>query len=362
MPIFVGYQIFSEELTMATKAAAKKTSSTAKRTKKEKFGKEIYLKWYEEMLLMRRFEERCGQLYIQQKFGGFCHLYIGQEAVLAGAVAASRPGDNWITAYRDHAHPLALGTDPKLVMAELYGKITGTSKGKGGSMHMFDKERNLFGGHGIVGGQIPLGAGIAFAEKYKGTDNATICFFGDGAARQGVLHETFNMAMTWKLPVIYIIENNNYAMGTSVERTSNVTELSTLGASYEMPAEGVDGMDPEAVYNAMEKALKHVRAGKGPYLLDIQTYRYKGHSMSDPQKYRTKDEVEEYKQQDPIAIAKQKILSKKWATEADLDAVNKKVKAAVEESVQFAEESPMPEGKELYNDVYLQSDYPFIKD
>ena len=205
---------------MATDTATNKRA--ASRKKKEKFGKDVYLHWYESMLLMRKFEEKCGQLYIQQKFGGFCHLYIGQEAVLAGAVHAIRPSDNMITAYRDHAHPIALGGDPGKVMAEMYGKTTGYSKGKGGSMHMFDKEHNLFGGHGIVGGQIPLGAGIAFADKYNNNDNVTLCFLGDGAARQGVLHETFNMAMNWKLPVIYIIENNNYAMGTSVERTSNV--------------------------------------------------------------------------------------------------------------------------------------------
>ena len=230
---------------MTTTTPAKKTTRrkpAAKKAAKTPYSKETYIKWHRDMLLMRRFEERCGHLYIQQKFGGFCHLYIGQEAILAGMVEAIRPTDRVITAYRDHAHPLALGTDPKVVMAELYGRKTGSSKGKGGSMHMFDKERNLFGGHGIVGGQIGLGAGIAFADKYRKEDHVTVCFFGDGAARQGMLHETFNMAMTWKLPVIYVVENNKYAMGTSVERTTNVHDLSKLGASYEMPAESVDGI------------------------------------------------------------------------------------------------------------------------
>jgi pyruvate dehydrogenase E1 component alpha subunit len=349
---------------MATKTAArKKTTVSAKSNgKAEKFGKEVYMKWYKDMLLMRKFEERCGHLYIQQKFGGFCHLYIGQEAVLAGCVSAIRPTDNMITAYRDHAHPLALGTDPRKVMAELYGRSTGLSKGKGGSMHMFDKERNLFGGHGIVGGQIPLGAGIAFAEKYKGTDNITLCFFGDGASRQGSLHETFNMAMLWKLPVIFIIENNNYAMGTSVERTSNVTDLKKFGLAYDMPAATVDGMSCEAVHEAVAKAAAHLRAGKGPYLLDIQTYRYKGHSMSDPQKYRTKDEVEAYKDQDPLSQALAVVKKRKYASAKELEAIMANVKEVVEDAVKFAEESPYPEGKDLYEDVYVQTDYPFEKD
>ncbi|MGB1032934.1 MAG: pyruvate dehydrogenase (acetyl-transferring) E1 component subunit alpha, partial [Flavobacteriales bacterium] len=279
---------------MATSAPRKTSPKSKAPRKKSKFTKATYIKWYKDMLLMRKFEEKCGQLYIQQKFGGFCHLYIGQEAVLAGMTHALKPSDRVITAYRDHAHPLALGTDPKRVMAELYGKSTGTSKGKGGSMHMFDKEKNLFGGHGIVGGQIPLGAGIAFADKYRNEDHVTVCFFGDGASRQGAVWETFNMAMTWKLPVIYIIENNNYAMGTSVQRTSNVTDLATLGASFEMPSFTVDGMNPEAVSEAIAEAAERGRKGEGPTLLDIKTYRYKGHSMSDPQKYRTKEEVKEY--------------------------------------------------------------------
>jgi len=331
---------------------AKKTTST--------FNKETYLEWYRSMLLMRRFEEKCGQLYTQQKFGGFCHLYIGQEALLAGLVSAKQIDDNVITAYRDHAHPIALGTDPKLVMAELYGKTTGTSKGKGGSMHMFDKSKNLFGGHGIVGGQIGLGAGIAFADKYNNTKKVTYCFMGDGATRQGILHETFNMAMMWELPVVFIIENNGYAMGTSVSRTSNITKLYELGESYDMPAEPVDGMSPEAVHIAIDKAAKHCRSGKGPYLLEMQTYRYKGHSMSDPAKYRTKEELAAYKKEDPIEKTKAHILAKKYDTEEGLKKVATAIQKQVAECVEFAENSPLPEGKELYKDVYLQEDYPFL--
>ena len=341
---------------MTTRTAAKKTAPGTS------FGKETYLRWFKDMLLMRRFEEKTGQLYTMQKFGGFCHLYIGQEAILAGMVTAIRPSDRVITGYRDHAHPLVLGTPAKNVMAELFGRITGTSKGKGGSMHYFDKERNLFGGHGIVGGQIGLGAGIAFADKYKGNDNVTLCSMGDGAVRQGMLHEVFNMAMTWKLPVIFIIENNQYAMGTSVERTSNVQELYTLGESYDMPGEPVDGMKCEAVHDAITKAAAHCRAGNGPYLLEINTYRYRGHSMSDPQKYRTKEEVEEYKQQDPIEGVRKVILENIWSNEAELEQWDVDVKKEVEEAVKFAEESPLPPVDELYLDVYKQKDYPFIKD
>lgn len=330
--------------------------------KRTKFSKDEYLKWYESMLLMRKFEEKCGQLYIQQKFGGFCHLYIGQEAVVAGTVSGSKKGDKHITAYRDHAHPIGLGMHPKYVMAELYGKETGCSKGKGGSMHMFDKELNMMGGHGIVGAQIPMGAGIAFADMYKGNKNVTFCSFGDGAARQGALHETFNMAMTWKIPVVFIIENNNYAMGTSVERTTNVTDMSKIGDSYEMPSESVDGMTVEAVHDAIERASEHCRKGNGPYLLDIRTYRYKGHSMSDPQKYRTKDEVKEWQAQDPIEKVLETIKEKKYANEKQLEEIKQRVKDMVEESVTFAEESPLPDASELYKDVYVEEDYPFVTD
>lgn len=326
---------------------------------KEKFGKETWRFWYEQMYLMRRFEERAGQLYGMQKIKGFCHLYIGQEALMAGAMTVLRKEDAMITAYRDHAHALAKGIPARQVMAELYGKITGCSKGKGGSMHMFSKPHRFFGGHGIVGGQIPLGAGIAFAEKYLGTDHVCVCYMGDGAVRQGSFHETLNMAMTWKLPVIFIIENNNYAMGTSVERTSNVHDLYKLGLAYDMPSEPVDGMDPVAVHLAMEKAVDRARIGEGPSLLEMETYRYKGHSMSDPAKYRSKEEVDIYKSKDPIEISREILLTNKWVTEEEVGAINKRINDIVEDSVIFAEESPYPEPDELYRDVYV-GDYPYI--
>jgi len=325
------------------------------------FSKNQYLKWYESMYLMRKFEEKISQLYIQRKFGGFLHLYIGQEAVVAGAVSATLPNDNMITAYRCHAHPLGRGTSPKYLMAELYGKTTGLSKGKGGSMHMFDISKRIFGGHGIVGGQIPLGAGLAFAEKYKETTNVTLCSMGDGAIRQGVLHEAFNMAMNWKLPVVYIIENNHYAMGTSVERTSNVTDLYKLGLSYDMPGEPVDGMSVEAVHKAVEKAVKWCREGKGPYLLEMKTYRFKGHSMSDPRKYRTKAEEAEYLAEDPIVAILNTIKKNKYATEKQLESIHQKVKKQLEEAIKFAEDSPLPEPAALYEDIYVEP-YPFIKE
>ncbi len=329
---------------------------------KTKFDKQTYLKWYSDMLLMRRFEERAGQLYGMQKIKGFCHLYIGQEAVVAGAISVIKNEDAMITAYRDHAHAIGKGIPAREVMAELYGKVTGCSKGKGGSMHMFSKPHRFFGGHGIVGGQIPLGAGIAFAEKYKGTGNICVCYMGDGAVRQGALHETFNMAMLWKLPVVFIIENNNYAMGTSVARTSNVTQLYTIGEAYDMPSEPVDGMNVENAHDAMERAVKHSRNGKGPYLLEMITYRYKGHSMSDPAKYRTKEEVESFKAQDPIENVLSTIRENKFATDSQIEEIEKRIHEIVEDSVKFAEESPYPDASELYKDVYTQSDYPYIKD
>jgi pyruvate dehydrogenase E1 component alpha subunit len=335
--------------------------STAPKAK-VKYSEETYAFWYESMLLMRKFEEKAGQLYGQQKIRGFCHLYIGQEACAAGAITALDKDDKWITAYRDHAHPLGLGTDPGAVMAELYGKATGTTKGKGGSMHIFDKERGFMGGHGIVGAQVPMGLGIGFAEKYNGTDNVALVSMGDGAVRQGMLHETFNMAMNWKLPVVFIIENNNYAMGTSVERTTNVHDLSKIGLSYEMPSFSVDGMRPEAVHEAIEEAADRARRGDGPTLLDIRTYRYKGHSMSDPQKYRSKDEVAEWIEQDPIEHCLRIILENKWLKPAEVEEIEAWVKKEVEESVEFAENSPYPEPHELYEDVYMQTDYPYIKE
>lgn len=327
---------------------------------KVKYSKETYMYWYESMQLQRKFEEKCAQLYGQQKIKGFLHLYIGQEACSSGAKSALTKDDKWITAYRCHGIPLALGSDPKRIMAELFAKETGISKGKGGSMHIFDKSVNFVGGHGIVGAQIPLGAGLAFAEKYNKTGNVSICYFGDGASRQGALHETFNLAMTWKLPVIFVVENNGYAMGTSVSRTSNVTELYTLGEAYDMPSEPVDGMSVEAVHEAVSRAAERARKGDGPTFLEFRTYRYRGHSMSDPQKYRTKEEVEKYKAQDPIEQVKNAILSKKVATETELEAIDAGIKIKVEEAVKFAEESAYPPVSEAYKDVYVQTDYPFM--
>ena len=314
------------------------------------------------MFLLRRFEEKIGQLYGMQKIRGFCHLYIGQEAVAAGCMTATNPQDKFITAYRDHALAVAKGVSANSCMAELYGKATGCSKGKGGSMHFFGVDVGFFGGHGIVGAQIGTGAGLAFAEKYRGTDNVALCFFGDGASRQGMLHETFNMAMLWKLPVVFICENNNYAMGTSVARTSNVLGLDALAHSYEMPSESVDGMSPEAVHVAVLKAVNRAREKGGPTLLEIKTYRYKGHSMSDPAKYRTKDEVEEYKERDPIDHVLKVLKEEFKVTDAEIEVMNDRVKDQVEESVQFAENSPWPNDDELLKDVYKQEDYPFITD
>lgn len=325
-------------------------------------NKDTYLKWYESMQLMRKFEEKTGQVYGQQKIRGFCHLYIGQEAVLAGAMSVLKHEDSMITAYRDHAHAIAKGTHPNAVMAEMYGKATGCSKGKGGSMHMFDKENKFFGGHGIVGGQIPLGAGIAFAEKYAGTDSVCVTYMGDGAVRQGALNETFNMASLWKLPVIFVCENNGYAMGTSVERTTIETDIYKLGLPYGIPSSAVDGMDPVAVHNAMNEAVDRARAGEGPTFLEMRTYRYKGHSMSDPQKYRTKEEVESYKAKDPIEVVKQTILKEGYADEKWIEEIDAKIKGQVDEAIKFAEESPWPDASELYTDVYVQEDYPFIRE
>jgi pyruvate dehydrogenase E1 component alpha subunit len=326
------------------------------------FGKETYLYWYESMLLLRKFEEKTGQLYGQQKIRGFCHLYIGQEALASGAMTAIRDDDNMITAYRDHGLAIVKGITPNECMAELYGKATGCTKGKGGSMHFFSKEKRFFGGHGIVGGQIGLAAGIAFAEQFKGTDAVTLCYFGDGAARQGMLHETFNMAMTWKLPVIFICENNHYAMGTSVERTSNVLDIYKFADAYDMPGDSIDGMSPEEVHNAIERAARRARDGEGPTLIEMKTYRYRGHSMSDPAKYRSKEEVEEYKEKDPIDHVLNVIRENNYATEAEIEAINEKLKAVVEESVAFAENSPWPDESEVYKDIYTQEDYPFIMD
>lgn len=327
-----------------------------------KFSKETYLYWYELMLLLRRFEEKAGQMYGMQKIRGFCHLYIGQEAIAAGCMTATNDDDIFITAYRDHGLAIAKGITPNACMAELYGKATGCSKGKGGSMHFFGVEHRFFGGHGIVGAQIGTGAGLAFAEKYKGTDNVVLCFFGDGAARQGILHETFNLAMLWKLPVVFICENNNYAMGTSVARTSNVLDIYKLADAYEMPGDQVDGMIPETVHEAVERAVKRAREQGGPTLLEIKTYRYKGHSMSDPAKYRSKEEMEEYKLQDPVETTLTKLKDNFGVTDEEIEQITERVKHQVEESVKFAEESAYPDDSEVLKDVYAEEDYPFIMD
>lgn len=326
------------------------------------FDQATYLYWYELMLLLRRFEERAGVLYGERKIRGFCHLYIGQEAIAAGIASATRKTDPLITAYRDHALAIAKGMSPESCMAELYGKATGCSKGKGGSMHFFSKEHYFFGGHGIVGAQIPLGAGIAFAEQYKGTDNVCVTMFGDGAARQGALHETFNLATLWKLPVIFICENNQYAMGTSVERSAAENDIYKLGLAYDMPSFIVDGMHCETVHQAISEAAERARRGEGPTFLEIKTYRYVGHSMSDPAKYRTKEEVAHYKTLDPINTTEKKLLEYGFATEADIEAIKERVKQRVKDSVDFAENSPYPDDSELFTDVYLQPDYPFITD
>ncbi|MDO1559911.1 pyruvate dehydrogenase (acetyl-transferring) E1 component subunit alpha [Brevundimonas sp. 2R-24] len=318
-------------------------------------SKEELLRFYREMLLIRRFEERAGQLYGMGLIGGFCHLYIGQEAVAVGLQATFKQGDQVITGYRDHGHMLAAGMDPKEVMAELTGRIGGSSKGKGGSMHMFDVATGFYGGHGIVGAQVPLGAGLAFANKYRGTDNVSFTYFGDGAANQGQVYEAFNMAQLWKLPVIFIIENNQYAMGTSIERSSATTDLSQRGASFGIPGEQVDGMDVLAVRDAAERAVARARAGEGPFILEVKTYRYRGHSMSDPAKYRTKEEVDEVKKtRDPIEHVKM-LLDRAGATEADLKPIEDEVKVIVAEAVQFAQESPEPDPSELYTDVYQEA-------
>jgi len=328
-----------------------------------KFSKETYLYWYELMQLIRQFELMAEEKYkMDGKIRGFFHAYIGQEAIAAGCMTATKPADMMITAYRDHGLAIAKGVSVNSCMAELYGKSTGCAKGKGGSMHFFGKDVGFFGGHGIVGAQIGTGAGLAFAEQYRGTDNVVLCYFGDGASRQGILHETFNLAMLWKLPVIFICENNHYAMGTSVARTSNVIDIYKLADGYEMPADQIDGMSPEAVHEGVSRAVKRAREKGGPTLLEIKTYRYKGHSISDPQKYRTKEEVDEYKAKDPIQVVLKTIMDNNFATKEEIEAINKRVDAAVDESVKFAEESPWPEDDEVLKDVYMDKNYPFIVD
>ncbi len=323
--------------------------------------KEVYLKWYEDMLFWRKFEDKLAALYIQQKVRGFLHLYNGQEAILAGALhAIDLSKDKMITAYRNHVQPIGMGVDPRRVMAELLGKATGTSQGLGGSMHIFSKEHGFFGGHGIVGAQIPVGAGMAFADKYLETGGVSLTYFGDGAARQGSLHEAFNMAMLWKLPVVFICENNGYAMGTSVERTANHTDVWKLGLGYEMPSYAVDAMNPVKVAEAIFEAVERARKGEGPTFLEMKTYRYRGHSMSDAQHYRTKEEVEEYKKIDPITQVLDVIKENNWATESEIEEIGNRVRDLVLECEKFAEESPYPDVNVMYDVVYDQENYPFI--
>ncbi|MCA3699402.1 MAG: pyruvate dehydrogenase (acetyl-transferring) E1 component subunit alpha [Brevundimonas sp.] len=338
--------------------AAQKTSdskASAKIPNTPAATKDELLSYYREMVLIRRFEERAGQLYGMGLIGGFCHLYIGQEAVAVGVQASVKQGhDKIITGYRDHGHMLAAGMDPKEVMAELTGRAGGSSKGKGGSMHMFDVPTGFYGGHGIVGAQVALGTGLAFAGKYRGDDSVAFVYFGDGAANQGQVYESFNMAQLWKLPAIYIIENNQYAMGTSIERSSSTTELYMRGASFGIPGEQVDGMDVLAVRDAVRRAVDRARSGEGPFILEVKTYRYRGHSMSDPAKYRTKEEVDEVKKtRDPIEHIRA-LLDAAKATEDEIKAIDNEIKAIVAEAVQFAQESPEPDPSELYTDVYVE--------
>ncbi|MGY9048867.1 pyruvate dehydrogenase E1 subunit alpha [Puniceibacterium antarcticum] len=313
---------------------------------------ETLTRYYRNMLLIRRFEEKAGQLYGMGLIGGFCHLYIGQEAVVVGLEAAAEEGDKRITSYRDHGHMLACGMDPNAIMAELTGRTGGYSKGKGGSMHMFSKEKHFYGGHGIVGAQVPIGAGLAFADRYRGSDRVTFAYFGDGAANQGQVHETYNMANLWDLPVIFVIENNQYAMGTSVRRATQSPSLWERGAAYGIKGQEVDGMDVLAVKAAGDTAVHHCRTGKGPYILEIKTYRYRGHSMSDPAKYRTREEVQKMRsERDPIDHVRNILLSGKHATEDALKAIDKEIKGIVNAAAEFARENPEPEASELWTDI-----------
>ena len=335
---------------------AAKESSKKKAAKPLKTDKDELLKYYRDMLLIRRFEEKAGQLYGMGQIAGFCHLYIGQEAVVVGARAGMIEGDQMITGYRDHGHMLACGMTSRGVMAELTGRSGGYSRGKGGSMHMFSTEKHFYGGHGIVGAQVPIGAGLALANKYTGNGNVSLAFFGDGASNQGQVYEAFNMAKLWDLPVVFVIENNQYAMGTSVHRSSAETELYKRGSSFEIEGLEVDGMNVLEVRDASRKAIKHARDGKGPMILEMKTYRYRGHSMSDPAKYRSRDEVTKTRsERDPIDMAKARLLDEKWVTEDDLKAIDKEIKAVVADSAEFAQTSPEPDPSELYTDVLLEA-------
>ena len=329
----------------------------AKKTSKSNVSKSDLIHFYREMLLIRRFEEKAGQLYGMGLIGGFCHLYIGQEAVVVGLEAAAEEGDKRVTSYRDHGHMLACGMDANGVMAELTGRSGGYSKGKGGSMHMFSKEKHFYGGHGIVGAQVPIGAGLAFADKYLENGRVTFAYFGDGAANQGQVYETFNMAALWDLPVIFVIENNQYAMGTSQQRSTSSAEIYERGRAFGIPGEAVDGMDVLAVKSAGETAVAHCRSGKGPYILEIKTYRYRGHSMSDPAKYRTREEVQKVREEkDAIEHVRDLLLTGKHCNEEDLKAIDKEIKAVVNKSAEFAKESPEPALEELWTDIYAQAE------
>ncbi len=347
---------------MARKPAATKPAKTRPSSRKPassnsnlpEFTKDEELFAFRDMLLIRRFEEKAGQMYGMGLIGGFCHLYIGQEAVVTGIKMASEEGDAQITGYRDHGHMLSMGLDPKGVMAELTGRAGGLSKGKGGSMHMFSNEHRFYGGNGIVGAQVSLGTGLAFAAKYKGEKSVSLTYFGDGAANQGQVYESFNIAKLWNLPVVYIIENNKYAMGTSLERASAQTDLSQRGVSFGIPGEQVDGMDVRFVREAAKRAIDHARSGKGPYILEMLTYRYRGHSMSDPAKYRSKDEVQTMRaERDPIEQVRQRLLANEWASEESLKDIEKDVRAIVTEAADFATNDPEPDASELWTDVVL---------
>jgi pyruvate dehydrogenase E1 component alpha subunit len=317
--------------------------------------KDTLLEWYRQMVLIRRFEQRSAELYQQGKIGGFLHLYIGQEAVAVGSIAARKEGDHVITAYRDHGHAIAVGSDTGAVLAEMLGKATGVSKGKGGSMHLVNVEQHFWGGYAVVGGHLPLAAGIALAEQYKGTDNVVLCYFGDGSTNIGYFHEALNLAGVWKLPVIWIAENNQYGMGTAVSRASAVPDMIDKAAAYGMKGKKVDGMKVIEVFEATSEAIKAARAGEGPQFLEMITYRYEGHSMGDPLRYRTKDEVEKWREDDAIGILERHLLAEKLVTKDDLEAIDRQVEQEIEDAVQFAEESPLPEPEELFNNIYVEA-------
>ena len=341
---------------MARKPATKASPAATGAGSGANVPRDELLRHFRDMLLIRRFEEKAGQLYGMGDIGGFCHLYIGQEAVVVGLEAAAGEGDKRITSYRDHGHMLACGMEARGVMAELTGRIGGYSKGKGGSMHMFSREKHFYGGHGIVGAQVPLGAGLAFADKYLGNDRVTFAYFGDGAANQGQVYETYNMAELWELPVIFVIENNQYAMGTSMQRSTRSTTLYGRGEAFGIPGERVDGMDVLAVRAAGAKAVAHCRAGKGPYILEMMTYRYRGHSMSDPAKYRTREEVQKVRdERDPIENVRHLLLEGGHATADDLKAIEAEIKAIVNDSADFARQSPEPPVEELWTDIYADA-------